>query len=410
MWFRFLVPSGTIEGNPALHLELPRSTRPLPKPVFSAAEVERVLAQPDLSTVTGIRYRAIIETLFANGIRRQKLARLSLDDLDRVTKTLSGDPDELRGVGVRCEGPHQGLVTVSGVEVTVDLLDHPQRAVPSDLGEQERVHPGPQGIGDEAVTQEVRVDPLRVEASPLGGVIDELEEPAPGELFVLTRPATTQGEEHLGVSGFTRAGVPDISLDPPKQCGCEGHEAFSIALAFDSEEGLAVMPDDVRHPEAAQLGRSKATVSEDTNNDPVTFRRRGALQGVQLLPAQHVQDAPRQPGKGRPGGHRFAFLGTPRQEPANGSGVGVNAVLRQWSAVLAPALQKIDRERVHGASVELSRLADPTLLTPRHEDRPQWISVTRRDGRRSESACLARHEVILDELMQRRKGRWRGHD
>jgi integrase/recombinase XerD len=88
VFFGFLWRSGRIVTNPALGLELPREEKPLPKPVFTAAEVEMILAQPDLTTLLGIRDRAILETLFATGIRRNELVHLTIDDIDRKNLTL----------------------------------------------------------------------------------------------------------------------------------------------------------------------------------------------------------------------------------------------------------------------------------------------------------------------------------
>jgi integrase/recombinase XerD len=86
--FRFLTKSGRIPFNPAADLELPRLGKPLPKRVLAEQEVERLLAQPDLSRFDGIRDRAILETLFATAIRRAELANLRIGDIDLVSQTL----------------------------------------------------------------------------------------------------------------------------------------------------------------------------------------------------------------------------------------------------------------------------------------------------------------------------------
>ena len=88
-FFRFLARTGRIPDNPAMHLELPRVEKPLPKPVLTRAEVELVLAQPDLTASSGIRDRAIMETLFATGIRRQELAWLQMGDVNHEGRTLA---------------------------------------------------------------------------------------------------------------------------------------------------------------------------------------------------------------------------------------------------------------------------------------------------------------------------------
>jgi integrase/recombinase XerD len=63
-------------------LELPRRPQHLPRAVLSEREVERVLAGPDLTDPMGLRDRAILETLYSTGMRRQELLQLLRRDLD----------------------------------------------------------------------------------------------------------------------------------------------------------------------------------------------------------------------------------------------------------------------------------------------------------------------------------------
>jgi len=67
--------------NPASELELPRLGRALPKNIFSAAEVERIMQLCDLGDTIGLRDRAILEVLYSTGIRRLEVIRLKLYDL-----------------------------------------------------------------------------------------------------------------------------------------------------------------------------------------------------------------------------------------------------------------------------------------------------------------------------------------
>ena len=81
-FFSWLTREGLALYNPASDLELPRREVRLPKIILNAAEVEAILNVPDLSTPMGIRDRAILETLYSTGIRRQELCNLRLGDLD----------------------------------------------------------------------------------------------------------------------------------------------------------------------------------------------------------------------------------------------------------------------------------------------------------------------------------------
>ncbi|MBC8178813.1 MAG: site-specific tyrosine recombinase XerD [Desulfobacteraceae bacterium] len=77
MFFRFLSSEGHIKENPARLLETPRLSRRLPD-ILSMAEVERLLAQPDPSTPMGERDHAMLELLYATGLRVSELVGLKV--------------------------------------------------------------------------------------------------------------------------------------------------------------------------------------------------------------------------------------------------------------------------------------------------------------------------------------------
>lgn len=80
-FYRFLELEERIEHNPLLLIEGPRLPRNLPK-VLSVEEVERLLSAPDLSTPQGLRDRAMLETLYATGMRVSELVRLTFAQLN----------------------------------------------------------------------------------------------------------------------------------------------------------------------------------------------------------------------------------------------------------------------------------------------------------------------------------------
>ncbi|RUM89069.1 MAG: site-specific tyrosine recombinase XerD, partial [Thermodesulfatator sp.] len=80
-FYRFLELEGKVPKNPLTLLEGPKSGRDLPK-VLTAEEVERLLAAPDPSTPQGLRDRAMLETLYATGLRVSELVRLALAQLN----------------------------------------------------------------------------------------------------------------------------------------------------------------------------------------------------------------------------------------------------------------------------------------------------------------------------------------
>jgi len=87
-FFEWLVRGNRILHDPAAGLELPRTGQRLPRAVLSAAEVERIMALPDLSTPLGPRDRAMLELLYATGVRRAELAGLAVFDLDVERRAL----------------------------------------------------------------------------------------------------------------------------------------------------------------------------------------------------------------------------------------------------------------------------------------------------------------------------------
>lgn len=105
-YFKWLARQNYILYNPASELELPRLERRLPKHVLSIKEAEAVLAMPDLSLSTGIRDRAILETLYSTGMRRMELIGLHLHDIDTERGTVmirqgKGKKDRMIPIGER---------------------------------------------------------------------------------------------------------------------------------------------------------------------------------------------------------------------------------------------------------------------------------------------------------------------
>src|SRR6185503_11616228 len=80
-FYRFLVVSGHRQDNPAVDVRAPRAWKTLPK-FLSADEVDRLLDAPDTSQPRGIRDRALIELLYATGLRVSEMVSLRQQDLN----------------------------------------------------------------------------------------------------------------------------------------------------------------------------------------------------------------------------------------------------------------------------------------------------------------------------------------
>jgi integrase/recombinase XerD len=74
-FYRFALEEGLRNDDPTVDLEAPRIGRSLPKSI-SEAEVEALLAAPDVATAQGLRDRAMLETLYASGLRVSELVGL----------------------------------------------------------------------------------------------------------------------------------------------------------------------------------------------------------------------------------------------------------------------------------------------------------------------------------------------
>jgi integrase/recombinase XerD len=108
-YFRWLTRQNVILHNPASELELPRMEKRLPKNVLTPAEVERLIAVPNVTDLLGIRDRAMLEVFYSCGLRRTELCQLELPDLNPERGTLhvrlgKGKKDRMVPVGVRAIG------------------------------------------------------------------------------------------------------------------------------------------------------------------------------------------------------------------------------------------------------------------------------------------------------------------
>ena len=80
-FYRFLLREGLIGQDPTLQVELPQLGRPLPKSL-SEADVEALLAAPDIGEAIGLRDRAMLEVLYACGLRVTELISLTLEQVN----------------------------------------------------------------------------------------------------------------------------------------------------------------------------------------------------------------------------------------------------------------------------------------------------------------------------------------
>jgi integrase/recombinase XerD len=80
-FFKFLIQEKIIEKNPATRIDLPKSGLKLPD-VLSVQEMDRILNLPDANKPAGVRNTAMIELMYAAGLRVSELVTVKLQDVN----------------------------------------------------------------------------------------------------------------------------------------------------------------------------------------------------------------------------------------------------------------------------------------------------------------------------------------
>jgi site-specific recombinase XerD len=99
-FYRYALREGACTVDPTLTVEAPKLRRGLPKSL-SEAQVEALLAAPDANDDLGLRDRAMIETLYATGLRVSELVRLTITQVSRDAGCEAARPT---GLAVRRKG------------------------------------------------------------------------------------------------------------------------------------------------------------------------------------------------------------------------------------------------------------------------------------------------------------------
>lgn len=79
-FYKFLNRNGIINKNPIISMQTPKTWKTLPH-ILSYSQIETLLIQPNIATPIGTRDRAMLELLYATGLRVSELINLKLTDL-----------------------------------------------------------------------------------------------------------------------------------------------------------------------------------------------------------------------------------------------------------------------------------------------------------------------------------------
>lgn len=109
---KFLCREGILENNPIAAVATPKQDKKLPKFLYTM-EIEMLMAAPDIRTPLGSRDKAILETLYASGLRVSELVMMDLKDIDF--------PEEF--IKVKGKGNKERIVPL-GTKAKKALLDY----------------------------------------------------------------------------------------------------------------------------------------------------------------------------------------------------------------------------------------------------------------------------------------------
>lgn len=112
-FYEFLTKEGRSATNPAREIDSPKLPQSLPK-YLNVTEVENLLAQPDASDALGLRDRAMLQVLYATGMRVSELIQVRASDFDAnlgVVRCLGkGGKERLIPVGKEAMGAIEGYL------------------------------------------------------------------------------------------------------------------------------------------------------------------------------------------------------------------------------------------------------------------------------------------------------------
>jgi integrase/recombinase XerD len=108
-FYQYLVRENYVTKDPTGDLSSPKLERKLPR-VLTVNEVERLLAQPDITTPAGKRDKSMLELLYATGLRVSEMVNLNVADID------------LKEGFIRCKGKGSKERVVPMGEIAVSAL------------------------------------------------------------------------------------------------------------------------------------------------------------------------------------------------------------------------------------------------------------------------------------------------
>lgn len=96
-FFKFLVLNNILAENPALNIKQPKKKQVKPE-CLTIEEVELLMAKPDLKTNKGIRDKAMLEILYATGMKVSEVVSLEVDDVNLLFEFINCKKNEKKRI------------------------------------------------------------------------------------------------------------------------------------------------------------------------------------------------------------------------------------------------------------------------------------------------------------------------
>ena len=103
-FYKFALAQRYVDSDPTYKLEAPKQEKKLPS-ILTVEEVDLLLSQPDVSTFKGKRDKAMLELIYASGIKVSELVMLDLEDVELdlgFVKCVSGPRARIIPLGSKC--------------------------------------------------------------------------------------------------------------------------------------------------------------------------------------------------------------------------------------------------------------------------------------------------------------------
>lgn len=127
-FYAYLVSSGFLDQTPVMEMHIDRGEKKLPQ-ILTGREIELLLQQPTQTDAKGFRDKAMLETMYATGIRVTELIDLNVDDVNLdvgIIKCVSGNKS--RSIPLYPAALHALAAYISSIRASM-LADHEEKAL-----------------------------------------------------------------------------------------------------------------------------------------------------------------------------------------------------------------------------------------------------------------------------------------